>query len=115
MESDPNFRWCSLDTCSQGQIHNNGLNEPVIVCQRSGCSTQTCFLHHNRWHRGLTCREYQRQIDPQFRANDITDAEKDRNPDLYGKVCPRGCGRRIYKAAGCSHMSCGFSSLGFFS
>jgi len=108
IERDPNFRWCSNDACPHGQVQDNGLNEPTIICQRPGCGQRTCFLHHTPWHNGLTCREYQRQTDPQFRANDVTDAEKDRNPDLYGKRCPKNCGRRIYKHAGCSHMICVF-------
>ncbi|KAH0556749.1 hypothetical protein GP486_005463, partial [Trichoglossum hirsutum] len=104
IETDPNFRWCSDDACTQGQINDNGLNEPAMSCRRPGCSRRTCFLHHGQWHQGLTCQEYQRQIDPQFHTNEVTDAEKDQNPDLYGKGCPK-CTRRIYKDQGCKHMT----------
>src|SRR5205814_1920873 len=94
---------CYDPACPHGAVHDSGLNNPVLTCQ--GCGKNTCFIHHGPWHRRLTCSEYQRRIDPHYRRNNISEEEKDRNPEIYGKRCPF-CRRRVYRIDGCRHMTC---------
>jgi hypothetical protein len=56
LERDPLFRWCQHRGCGAGQLAALGDVEPIMTCVR--CGKEFCFVHRSRWHRGMTCAEY---------------------------------------------------------
>lgn len=51
------FIWCAYDECGSGQFHLLGPNTtPIVTCVL--CKRQTCAIHRIKWHKGLTCSEY---------------------------------------------------------
>lgn len=54
--SDPNFRWCTAAGCSSGQVHPDGAESPLIIC--NSCRGMSCFIHQSPWHEGMTCLEF---------------------------------------------------------
>ncbi len=56
LEGDALFRWCPRGGCGAGQLAARGTAEPRVTCAR--CGEAFCFTHRVRWHRGLTCAEY---------------------------------------------------------
>lgn len=53
VSSDPYFRWCTAAGCSSGQVHPDGAESPLIVC--NSCRGFSCFTHQSPWHNGMTC------------------------------------------------------------
>lgn len=119
-----NFVWCT--SCSSGQFHNAGSICPEVVC--SSCSASTCFNHRVPWHKGLSCKQYDRLSRPSvlssllcFSSSSTKDDEKNMISKIIGrrreaqasdrgikrecKRCP-GCKAMIYKIDGCKHMTC---------
>lgn len=59
-ERKTEFIWCSHENCGSGQFHVLGQNNsPIVTCVL--CKRQTCAIHNIKWHKGLTCEEYDRQ------------------------------------------------------
>lgn len=54
------FIYCSHDQCGSGQfyIFNENL-PPIFNCIL--CKKQTCAVHRIKWHKGMTCTEYDQQ------------------------------------------------------
>lgn len=58
LEENAEFVTCIRPDCGYGQLHADGLEDPIVVC--GSCGTRTCFIHRNTaWHEGLTCAEYE--------------------------------------------------------
>lgn len=55
VSSDPNFRWCTAAGCNSGQVHQEGAESPLIIC--NSCREMSCFIHQSPWHAGMTCLE----------------------------------------------------------
>ncbi|CAF3682253.1 unnamed protein product [Rotaria sp. Silwood1] len=76
-ERKTEFIWCAYEECGSGQFHI--MSQPsssIVTCVL--CKRQTCALHHIKWHKGLTCQEYdqQQQQQEQERQQAIENAEK---------------------------------------
>lgn len=56
VSSDPNFRWCTAAECSSGQVHPDGAESPLMICD--SCRGLSCFTHQSPWHEGMTCVEF---------------------------------------------------------
>lgn len=56
VSSDPNFRWCTAAECSSGQVHPDGAESPLMIC--NSCRGLSCFTHQSPWHEGMTCLEF---------------------------------------------------------
>lgn len=54
--SEPNFRWCTASECNSGQVHSEGAESPLIICNY--CRKLSCFTHQAPWHEGMTCMEF---------------------------------------------------------
>jgi len=91
LQKEPNFRWCSKPGCGNGVLTDEGYN--YFICNK--CNQQTCIFHRTKMHVGMTCKEYDEQVQ-----------EKDLLliSGLY-KQCP-ACNRYIEKKEGCDHMKC---------
>lgn len=74
LESDSRFIWCPTQGCGAGQIQQRGSDEPKVTCAR--CRQTYCFIHHVRWHTGMTCREFDRN--PEL-ADEVRAAENTHN------------------------------------
>jgi hypothetical protein len=92
----PEFRWCKVLNCGNGQIHDGDKEAPIMTCHK--CKGKSCFTHDVPWHTGITCEEYDKQIGQETKANtDYLLRET--------KPCPQ-CNRAIQKNDGCDHMTC---------
>ncbi|CAE6464890.1 unnamed protein product [Rhizoctonia solani] len=101
LETEPNFVWCKNPGCDWGQVHESGVNAPIVICQV--CRARSCFTHNVPWHTGLTCSQYATQHANRERENRASEAYI----SLHAKQCPNSrCGRRIEKNDGCDHMTC---------
>ncbi|CAF2699122.1 unnamed protein product [Rotaria sp. Silwood2] len=59
-ERKTEFILCAHDECGSGQFHILAQNSsPIVTCIL--CKQQTCALHRIKWHKGLTCEEYDKQ------------------------------------------------------
>ncbi|KAK4031854.1 hypothetical protein C8A01DRAFT_51204 [Parachaetomium inaequale] len=105
VEEDEDFIWCSAG-CGSGQIHEDGLAQPIVKCASCGC--KTCFLCKVPWHVGLTCDEWSSLVAASAaddtsaqtllqRAEELR-ASKD-TIDQTTKPCPR-CSWNIEKNGG---------------
>jgi IBR domain, a half RING-finger domain len=56
ISSDPNFRWCTASECNSGQVHSEGAESPLMIC--NSCRMMSCFTHQAPWHEGMTCIEF---------------------------------------------------------
>ncbi|RIB23094.1 hypothetical protein C2G38_2033046 [Gigaspora rosea] len=92
----PDFRWCHNQNCGSGQEHLGEDISPIMIC--IACGQMNCFTHDVIWHDGRTCTEYEAE------KNTIEGATRD-TIERETKTCP-GCGIRIYKYGGCTHMTC---------
>jgi len=93
----PNFRWCYYLGCGNGQIVNSRGAQQEWRCKK--CTRMNCFDCKHEGHPGETCAQHE-QLKP-HRANNENEVRR------ISKRCPKnGCGRRIYKVAGCVHMFC---------
>jgi IBR domain, a half RING-finger domain len=54
--SDPDFRWCAASECNSGQVHSEGAESPLMIC--NSCRQLSCFTHQAPWHEGMTCVEF---------------------------------------------------------
>ncbi len=69
-----------------------------VTCQK--CKHDWCFNCHAPWHKGVTCRQFQKG-DKQFKK--WTKSNKNGVPNC--QKCPV-CRVNIQKSAGCNHMTC---------
>jgi hypothetical protein len=126
----PTFIWCCGPGCNSGQMHEGGLDQPIVRC--NACKFRSCFRHRGAWHETLTCEEFDtKQQDPNnFKstlqrtgedaeiAAELVEEERQRVQriiekasvqmvQLTTKKCPgQGCNWRIEKNKGCAHMTC---------
>ena len=69
---------------------------PKFRCKT--CKKAHCVVHHVKWHKGETCKEYEYRTNTSFKA-----AEEEASKtvlELTTKTCP-GCGRSVEKIDGC--------------
>ncbi|CAF1142190.1 unnamed protein product [Adineta ricciae] len=95
LEKNPEFIWCTHG-CGSGQLAENGDQNNIITCIK--CGKKSCFIHRVKWHEGVTCADYDRQIDGNRQATH-------RWLSLNTKQCP-SCQSAIEKRSGCDHMTC---------
>jgi hypothetical protein len=59
-ERKTEFIWCAHEECGSGQFHVMNQNfSPIVTCVL--CKRQTCAVHRVKWHKGMTCNEYDQQ------------------------------------------------------
>lgn len=85
MESDPFFRWCPNAGCGSGQIQALGDAEPEAICIQ--CHEPFCFVHRVRWHRGLTCSQFDEilELAEQMGAEEETEARTQKTRSARSK------------------------------
>ncbi|CAF1115862.1 unnamed protein product [Rotaria sordida] len=67
-ERKTEFIWCAHEQCGSGQFHVLTENSsPMVTCLL--CKRQTCARHHLKWHKGLTCQQYDQQQEQQAIEN----------------------------------------------
>lgn len=96
LSSHEAWRWCLAPGCGHGGVQN-GRSE-VYKCSK--CGTKACFKHQVPWHAGYTCDQY----DDSHPNAEITKSSEEAIKNMT-KPCP-GCGTRVGKNGGCSHMWC---------
>ena len=96
LEQMDEFIWCSNPSCGVGQLNEGGQSNPIVICYR--CHQKTCFIHRIQWHEGMTCEEYDEQVDP-------GDEPSRQWIATHTKQCPK-CPWQIEKNEGCDHMKC---------
>jgi hypothetical protein len=100
LQALPDYRECLVPKCGAGQIHEGGVDAPIVICER--CGGRSCFLHQIPWHTGRNCDEYDEWV-----KRDRDGVEKSEAwIKKQCKTCP-GCKRSIQKKGGCDHMTCG--------
>ncbi|KAI1125566.1 hypothetical protein F5Y10DRAFT_227677 [Nemania abortiva] len=107
----PDYMWCVRDGCPAGGFYG-GIPPPAprdaILCPSNHvacfyCNTKMCTICNAPWHVGMTCAESQAMVSAQGAQDKVTAQYLSRNT----KQCPgRGCGVRIEKTGGCTHMTC---------
>ena len=98
-----NFRWCLRAGCTNGQIHESGIDGPIFRC--ASCGFGVCVIHNTPWHEGETCTEYDYRTDKSLKRKE-EEASKV-TIEKTTKKCPkRTCGANIEKIDGCDHMTC---------
>lgn len=60
VSSDPDFFWCQGPSCTSGQSHVGGENEPLFECR--ACRFRYCIIHRVAWHENETCTAFDRRI-----------------------------------------------------
>ena len=107
LETMPEFRHCLGPNCKSGQLHDGGSEEPIVTCNE--CGYQSCFDHLVKWHKGMTCEEYDnpKESTSQTKARTIQEENNLYEGNIGRKVkpCP-GCKVPISKVDGCNHMTC---------
>jgi len=98
LQAMPDFRWCKNAQCGSGQIHDGGVDRPIMKCQ--GCKDLSCFLHDLPWHYSKTCEE----MDIELEKNENELASRVYIA-AHTKPCPQ-CREPIEKNEGCDHMTC---------
>ncbi|CAF3340106.1 unnamed protein product [Rotaria socialis] len=90
-ERKTEFIWCAHEECGSGQFHILGQTaSPIVTCVL--CKRQTCSIHHMKWHKGVTCEEYDRQqeelkkIDKQCPKCQFIN---EKNPDTDRTICSK--------------------------
>jgi len=95
LQSMSDFYWCSKPDCGYG-----GLGDPQLsFFQCEKCSTRTCFRHGVVWHEGISCNDYD---------NDVQSTEDQANAGYiraHTKPCPK-CKVPTEKSEGCDKMQC---------
>lgn len=90
------FVWCAYEECGSGQFHLIGPNTtPIVTCVL--CKRQTCAIHRLKWHKGLTCSEYDQQ-------NQLSAVPQ--------RPCPK-CQTLVEKNSNSEHSICSKCSHGF--
>lgn len=93
-ERKTEFIWCAHEGCGSGQFHILGQNTPsVVTCVL--CKQQTCAVHRIKWHKGMTCNEYDQQL-----------------VASRTKQCPQ-CQSNIENKLGSDHLLCSKCSYEF--
>ncbi|CAF1136603.1 unnamed protein product [Didymodactylos carnosus] len=93
----PEFTWCA-HSCGSGQLNNDGEKYPIMTCIK--CEKKTCFHHRLEWHTGYTCKEYDKLIGEDEKANQKWIVAN-------SKKCPNSnCRYHIQKNDGCDHITC---------
>jgi len=98
LQSMPDFRWCKNAQCGSGQIHDGGVDRPIMRCH--GCNELSCFRHDIPWHYEQTCEE----VDLLLSTN-VNDVASRTYVISNTKPCPV-CSESIEKNGGCDHMTC---------
>ncbi|CAM2713597.1 unnamed protein product [Rotaria socialis] len=96
VENMKNFVWCAHG-CGWGCELVDGAG-PMFTCLN--CKEKTCAHHRIKWHSGMTCAKYDREL--------IKDREFQQNKNWlrdHAKECP-ACHIFIQKNDGCDHMTC---------
>jgi hypothetical protein len=96
LEQMDEFIWCSNLSCNVGQLNVDGELNNIVTC--FNCHQKTCFTHKVKWHEGITCEEYDMNIDPDYESSRRWIVEN-------SKKCPN-CPYQIEKNDGCDHMKC---------
>jgi hypothetical protein len=96
LEQMDEFIWCSNPSCNVGQLNVDGELNNIVTC--FNCHQKTCFTHKVKWHEGITCEEYDMNIDPDYESSRRWIVEN-------SKKCPN-CPYQIEKNDGCDHMKC---------
>lgn len=100
LKDEPRYRNCLHINCPNGQIHEAGEAEPLMVC--SMCGYKMCYVHSRPWHTGQTCTQYDNAR--RQRAEDRASLELIAQ---LTKPCPgANCNAPIEKSLGCDHMTC---------
>ena len=128
LNEESTFVWCCGPGCDSGQMHEGGLDQPIVRC--NACKFRSCFRHRGPWHEALTCEEFEQGLD-NFKSEEedervaelaerqrvrLVEREAKRVADeeaslttvqLTTKTCPgQGCNWKIEKNNGCAHMTC---------
>jgi len=99
MQSLDEYRQCLRPGCGDGQIHDGGAENPLVICK--SCRFKTCFTHNIPFHEGMTCTQY----DVHVRQRDKAMKKSEKFVKKNCKSCP-GCKFDIMKNGGCDHMTC---------
>lgn len=92
---------CLAPNCESGQIHPNGIDQPIMTCV--DCGFQSCYNHKLPWHEGQTCAEYDYVKSGRLEEEQATQ----KTLEKISKVCPNSdCGIHIEKKGGCNHVTC---------
>lgn len=136
LEEDAEFVPCIRPDCGYGQLHADGLEDPIVVC--GSCGIRTCFIHRKTpWHEGLTCAEYEESLRPRRPNAPLRDGhrrevhqEVPRVPGLrrawvntspeellsmrmiadIAKPCPY-CNAATERTGGCKQMKCMYTPI----
>ena len=104
---EPNFRWCTAQGCSSGQIHDAREVGNVFTCAH--CNARFCTVHEGAYHAGESCEEYEYRTSGQ-KERDERAKEIQASEDALGKLskrCPNvKCNSPIQKNGGCNHITC---------
>jgi hypothetical protein len=96
LEQMSEFIWCTNPRCNAGQLNAGGISNNIVTCYV--CHQKTCFTHKVQWHEGITCEQYDLEIDPDYELSRRWIVEN-------SKKCPQ-CPFQIEKNDGCDHMTC---------
>ena len=99
------FIWCAHDGCGSGQFHTMAPSSPPIVTCIL-CKHQTCAVHQVKWHRGMTCNEYDQQ------QQQIIIATQEQLRKENSKTCPK-CQTQNDKMSQTTRIICSKCSLHF--
>ncbi|KAI1120905.1 hypothetical protein F5Y10DRAFT_113425 [Nemania abortiva] len=91
------FRWCLNPECGAGQIYSPGCEKAKCYA----CKHYSCVRHDVPWHRGETCKDYDRRTQRQRRSRKLSEKTVRKTT----KPCP-GCKKDVNKYSGCDHITC---------
>jgi len=99
MEKQPEFFWCAHKGCGSGQLVEglNPKNMKGVFFTCCKCKRKTCCFHKVPLHEGLSCDEYQLQIESSETSKTMYWIRK------MTKSCPK-CNQPIEKNGGCDHV-----------
>lgn len=101
-EQNPNIKTCP--GCHQVEIRTDEKQKSIpIKC--AFCNMTWCFLCHAPWHSGISCSEYQRDIEGAGKKALKYWAKSKVNGSNNAKKCPT-CNHYIERITGCDHMTC---------
>lgn len=100
LSADPDFGHCLSTTCSSGQLHPGGSDEPIFRCEE--CGHKHCVVCETDWHQDQTCKEFQATRQRPLNAED---EKSQQEVEKISKPCPQ-CHVRIEKISGCDRMTC---------
>lgn len=53
LSSDPDYHYCLNPKCTAGQLHPQGVGEPIFTC--NACGHRHCIVCKGNWHEGRPC------------------------------------------------------------